>query len=105
MTVFRTRRGIILTEICGEYILVAARSLLGICPYLMQLNESSAFLWKQMLCGATMNDLLRKVEEEYETTESDGAALAVESFVRQMLDMKYLESEEVGEKNEIGSEE
>lgn len=105
MTVYRTRQGIVLTEICGEYVLVTARALLGICPYLMQLNESSAFLWKQMLYGVTIEELVRKVKEEYETTDSDNAELAVEDFVRQMLDMKYLESEEVEEKNEIKSKE
>lgn len=97
MTVYRTRRGIVLTEICGEYVLVTARSLLGICPYLMQLNESSAFLWRHMLHGASIDELVEKVKEEYETTDSDNPELAVEEFVRQMLNMKYLESKEVGE--------
>ena len=66
MTVYKTRRGVVLTEICGEYVLIAAKALLDRCPYLTQINESSAFLWKRMMNGATLEELVIAVEDEYE---------------------------------------
>ena len=62
MMVYKTRRGIVLTEICGEYVLIAAKALLDRCPYLTQINESSAFIWKRMVEGATLEDLVSAVK-------------------------------------------
>ena len=88
MTVYKTRPGIILTEICGEYVLIAARALLDQCHYLTQVNESSAFLWRQLEQGATLDDLIVAVKEEYET--DDDTEGIISDFVKHMLDMNYL---------------
>lgn len=90
MTVYKTRPGIILTEICGEYVLIAARALLDQCHYLTQVNESSAFLWKQLEQGATLDDLIVAVKEEYETVDADNTEGVISEFIRNMLDMNYL---------------
>jgi hypothetical protein len=94
MIVYRTRPGIILTEICGEYVLIAARALLDQCHYLTQVNESSAFLWKQLEKGATLDDLMLAVKEEYET--DDDTEGLISDFIRHMLDMNYLLVSEEG---------
>ena len=54
MTVYKGRPGVVLTEIAGEYVLVAAKALKGECPYVMQLNETSAFLWRQLGSGMSL---------------------------------------------------
>lgn len=98
MTVYRTRPGIILTEICGEYVLIAARGLLDRCRYLTQVNESSAFLWKQLEKGATLEDMMTAVKEEYEIADDDDTKDVISDFIRNMLDMNYLLASEEGEK-------
>ena len=105
MTVYKTRRGVVLTEICGEYVLIAAKALLDRCPYLTQINESSAFLWKRMMNGATLEELVIAVEDEYEILDVDETKTAIDNIIKTMMEMNYLESMEAGEKNELYSEE
>lgn len=105
MTVYKTRRGVVLTEICGEYVLIAAKALLDRCPYLTQINESSAFIWKRMLNGATLEELVIAVEDEYEISDVDETKTAIDNIIKNMMEMNYLESMEAGEKNEFYSEE
>ena len=95
---YRTRPGVVLTSICGEYLLVSAKAARQDVPYLSQLNESSAFLWKILEKGADQEELEQAVREEYEITDPAEAGAAIEAFVRQMLSAGYLLPE--GEENE-----
>ena len=93
MTMYRTRPGVVLTEIAGEYMLVSARALQDICPPFTQINESSAFLWRQIETGATLEQLRTAVESEYEIEDREAAEAAIRAFVQQMQDMNYLVTE------------
>lgn len=93
---FKTRPGVVLTEIAGEYVLVTAKALLDTCPYVAQINESSAFLWKRMEVGASLDELESAVAEEYELEDPTAAREAIRSFVQQMADMNYLIVESAG---------
>ncbi len=97
---YRTRPGVVLAEICGEYLLVAAASAREQVPYLTQLNESSAFLWKQLQDGADEKDLEAAVQREYEISEPAAAHAAIRAFLDQMLGAGYLLPEEEGENHE-----
>ena len=96
MTSYKTRPGVVLTEIAGEYVLVAAKALLDICPYVTQINESSAFLWKRMESGASLAELESTVAEEYELEDPAAVREAIRGFVQQMADMHYLIVENTG---------
>lgn len=87
---YKTRTGVVLTEIAGEYVLVAAKALLGECPYVTQLNETSAFLWQKLERGATLESLEAAVAEEYEISDLAAARAAIEAFVKQMEELKYI---------------
>lgn len=100
MTEYKIRKGVILSEICGEYVLVAAKELLDICPYVSQINESSAFLWKQLERGKNLSQIVQAVENEYETGDDIDIQSAVESFIQQMLEMNYLIITESGKEDE-----
>ena len=45
---YKAREGVVLTSVCGESLLVSAAALRDICPFVTVLNDSSAFLWKQL---------------------------------------------------------
>ncbi len=94
MTRYKTRKGIVLAEVCGEYLLVAAKAAQDFCPYVTQINETSAFLWRKLGSGLTMNQLMESVSEEYELDEPEIASKAIESFILQMLDLNYLLKED-----------
>ena len=76
MTVYKTRRGVVLTEI-----------------------------WKRMMNGATLEELVIAVEDEYEISDVDETKTAIDNIIKNMMEMNYLESMEAGEKNELYSEE
>ena len=95
---YRTRPGVILTSICGEYLLLAAKAAREHCPYMTQLNESSAFLWKQLERGGDLEDLRTAVLEEYELDDPAQAQEAIQDFMDQMMQLGYLLRE--GEEHE-----
>ena len=94
---YRTRCGAVLARICGEYLLVAAQSLRDSLPYVTQLNESSAFLWKKLESGADEQTLEQCVMEEYEVEDRDAARAAIRDFMEQMRSAGYLVEDREGE--------
>lgn len=87
---YHTRPGVVLTGICGEYLLVAARSIRDSLSYVTQLNESSAFLWKQLESGADEKTLLKRVLEEYEINDPAAASAEIHEFIEKMASAGYL---------------
>lgn len=87
---YKTRPGVVLTEVCGEYLLVSAKKNLPLCPYVTTVNETSAFLWNRLLTGADVDELMEAVRAEYEVDNPAAAESAVRSFLRQMIEMNYL---------------
>ena len=98
MVKYRTRPGVVLTSVCGEHLLVAAKAAREHCPYMAQISESSAFLWKLLVDGAGEDELLRAVCAEYDIDDPETARQAIESFVSRMLEEGYLLQE--GEQHE-----
>lgn len=93
---YRTRPGVVLAGVCGEYVLVAAKSVRDQLPFVTQLNESSAFLWRQLENGADEAALEAAVCEEYEIGDPAAARAAIRDFIGQMLEIGYLIPEEQG---------
>ena len=87
---YMTRPGVVLTSICDEYMLLAAKAAREHCPYMTQLNESSAFLWRCLEQGADRDDLERAVQEEYQIDDPAQAQEAIRGFIDQMLQLGYL---------------
>ncbi len=96
MTCYKTRSGVVLTSICGEHVLVAASTARQYCPYVTELNETSAFLWRRLSSGVSLESLMAALGEEYELDDPAAARQAVEAFLRQMLELNYLLTEEQG---------
>lgn len=90
MPIYRTRPGIVLTSICQEYVLVAAKAVRDVVPPFAQLNESSAFLWRLLESGAEESALEKAVMEEYEIEDPAEAKAAIDAFISQMFDSGYL---------------
>lgn len=93
-----TRPGVVLTSICDEYMLLAAKAAREHCPYMTQLNESSAFLWRRLEQGSDPDALEQAVSEEYELADPADAREAIRGFLDQMLQLGYLLRE--GEEHE-----
>lgn len=87
---YRTRPGVVLAEIAGEYLLVSTRALLKTCPYLTQLNESSAFLWRLLEDGAAPEELADAAAAEYGLDSPEDAMEGIRGFLQEMIDMNYV---------------
>lgn len=46
MKQYKIRPGVVLLEVCDEYLLVATRDARDTCPYLTQISEETAVLWR-----------------------------------------------------------
>ena len=91
---YKTRAGVVLTCVCGEWLLVSAAALRGLCPFVTVVNESSAFLWKRLQSVADAEELERAVREEYEIEDPAAVRSVIEAFLRQMLELNYLIAED-----------
>lgn len=96
---YKTRPGVVLANILGENVLVSARANLALCPYVSEINETSAFLWQKLVDGASEDELLDAVCGEYEIDDPEAARQAIRGFIAQMLELNYLLPIE-GEPNE-----
>ena len=90
MQKYRTRPGIILTSICGEYFLVATKENLPYCPYVTELNETSAFMWKKLETVADLNTLMEAVKEEYEVDDDEALRQSIKDYLTQLLEKKLI---------------
>jgi hypothetical protein len=98
---YRVRPGVVLTSVCGEYLLVAAKEAREHCPYYSQIDESAAFLWRQLASGADEAALERAVLREYEIEDPDLARLSIRRFLEKMTEVGYLLPDaEGGQKHE-----
>ena len=100
MKTYKARNGLVLTQVCGEHLLVAANALRELCPYVTVLNETSAFLWDRLKQGATLEELEAAVTEEYEVDDPASLRGFIESFLQQMQEMNYLIVDDQGEGHE-----
>ena len=95
---YKAKPGVVLVTVCGESLLVATKALWNLCPFMTSLNESSAFLWTRLLEGATEEELLAAVSEEYEVEDPAALRKGIRDFLKKMQDIQVLQSQE--EQNE-----
>jgi hypothetical protein len=65
----KTKQGFMLREVGGRNIVVAVGKAAEKFNGLITLNDSGAFLWKELQNGCTYEELLKKMLTEYEVTE------------------------------------
>ena len=94
---YKTRTGVVLTSIHGEYLLVSAKKARAFCPYVTQINATAAFLWKQLENGADIDSCVQALCGEYEIEDMDEAVLTVRQFIDAMLQAGYLREDDAKE--------
>ena len=66
---YRIRPGVVLAEVCGEYLLLATMEAGQHCPYVYQINETAAFFWKLLECGLEEDKMAAEIAAEYEAPD------------------------------------
>ena len=81
----KIKKGFVLREVSGSYIVVAVGSASKEFKGLITLNETGAFLWEKLVSGNTKEGLVEAMLEEYdapkEVIEKD-----VNAFVKMITD-------------------
>lgn len=86
----KTNQNYILRSIAGEYILVPTGPATSDFNGMINLSEVAAFVWKNLDTSRDMDDLIRKVLDEYEVDEATARA-DVNLFVDSLLKNKMAE--------------
>ncbi|MCR4673173.1 MAG: PqqD family protein [Lachnospiraceae bacterium] len=85
----RIREGVLLRNVCGEWLLIAVGDAARHCMYVRQINDTLAYYWQMIEEGKTEEEIITAAREEYdaspEVIEKD-----VRELIRQLYDMNYL---------------
>ena len=67
---YRIRPGVILTEVCGEHLLLATMEAAEHCPHVHQINETAAFFWRLLERQLPEEEMVSAVIAEYGAPEA-----------------------------------
>ena len=81
----KVRPGIVLTKICGEYILVAAHEARQFCPYTKILNDTGALIWECL----TDNQSIPEIAEELKQSFDIPADINIEKIISDYLEILH----------------
>lgn len=88
----KIKNGFILRQVSEAYVVVAVGEAAGDFNGMISLNESGAFLWKQLSEGcADEKELVQKLLNEYEVSE-ELAAKDVHAFLERLRTANVLEA-------------
>lgn len=86
----KIKQGYILREVAGNYIVVAVGEAVKNFNGIINLNETGAFLWKQLQDGATEEQLKKAMLEEYDVQE-DVAQNDIKAFIDKLNEKGLLD--------------
>ena len=87
---YKTRSGVVLTTVADQHILVAAKSVRELCPYVMRINDTAAFCWKVLEQGTDFETLCQKILEEYDVENQKQMKTDLEMLLDQLVQKNYL---------------
>ena len=85
----KIKDGFILREIAGNFIVIAIGNTVKDFNGVITLNETGAFLWKQLEKGATKEQLLEALLNEYEVTQ-EIALQHIDKFIEKLTNAQLL---------------
>lgn len=85
----KIKDGFIIREVAGSFIVVAVGSAAKNFNGIINLNETGAFLWKILERGATEEELLAKMTEEYDVDE-ETARKDIDAFINKLQEAKLV---------------
>ncbi len=86
---YRVREGIILRNICDEWLLIAVGVASQHCMYVRQVNETLAFYWTLIEKGKSKKEIVQAAMDNFEVSEEQ-AEQDIENLISQLVKMNYL---------------
>ena len=87
---YQTRKGIVLTTVCGQYVLVAAKRARENCPYITEINETAADCWRRLEQGCSQDQLVSHLAELYEIPDPALVKKDVSNLLQRFLEEGYI---------------
>lgn len=87
---YYTRKGIVMTSVGEQQVLVSAVSLHDQVPYVTNINDTTATLWEKMVHGATKDELIACIMEEYEVENEPAVREDIDRVLRQLSEQNYI---------------
>jgi len=87
--ILKLKQDLILREIAGEFIVVPVGTMTVDMRCMIKLNESGAFLWKQLESGKTKEQMLAALLDEYDVDDEQAVA-DVDRFIALMTEAGLL---------------
>lgn len=78
----KTKSGFLLRSIAGCNIVVTTGNRTFDFNGMINLNETGAFLWKRLEKGATEDELVAAILENYEDVDEDTARSSIQNFLK-----------------------
>ena len=91
--VYRVRQDVILTQVCGEYILVSTKNAREHCPSAQHINKGAALIWKRLESGAAIDDLKEMMKKNFriqEREKSEKLENDIRIFLNELKEAGYL---------------
>jgi len=84
-----------MTSICNEFFLVSCKEARNDSPYVTQINDTAAFIWKQICKEKSLDEIIDSIKNEFEIVESEEIERIIKDFINLLLENKLiiLESE------------
>lgn len=83
------REGIVLKNICGEWLLIAVGEAANHCMYVRQINDTLAFYWQKLELGMSEEEIVRAAQEEYDAPE-DMIRADLKGLIKDLYKKQYL---------------
>ena len=84
------RNGIVLTEICGVYLLIADQEARKHCPYIKEISETGAYIWKQMEQNKSPEEIISDIEEKYDVSDTTDLKTEINTFIQSLKEAGYI---------------
>lgn len=94
MSQYRIRPGVVLSSVCGEFMLVATRKARGLCPYVKQINATGAYYWELLMQDMDFEQMVAHAADRYHV-EPTRIRPGLRIFLDDLVKKGYLLPEEV----------
>ena len=86
---YKVRNGVVYRTICGDHLLIATLDAQEYCPYSTAINEDTAFVWELVAAGASDDEAISAVAEEYGQPE-ENVRVAVIDLIKKLVKQGFL---------------
>ena len=83
------RKGVVLEYVCGRPLLIATLEARKYCPYLVELNDASVYIWSQLLKENSSEEIAASVAVDFDLTMQQAENI-VDDFISELKKQHYL---------------